>query len=67
MIITGESGVGKELFCQSIHNYSKRKNAPFVAVNCAAIPPSLIESEFLVMKKVHLQVLEKKAKQAYLN
>lgn len=43
--IYGESGVGKELFCQSMHNYSPRKNEPFVAVNCATIPPSLIESE----------------------
>lgn len=44
--IRGESGVGKELFCQSIHNYSSRKNGPFVAVNCAGIAPTLIESEF---------------------
>lgn len=44
--IKGESGVGKELFCQSIHNYSLRSNGPFVAVNCAAIAPTLIESEF---------------------
>lgn len=44
--ICGASGVGKELFCQSMHNISARSNGPFVAVNCAAIPPSLIESEF---------------------
>lgn len=43
--ICGESGVGKELFCQSIHNYSSRKYGPFVAINCAAIPSTLIESE----------------------
>ncbi|WP_228725019.1 sigma 54-interacting transcriptional regulator [Caproicibacter fermentans] len=42
----GESGVGKELFCQSMHNSSPRRGGPFVAVNCAAIPPALIESEF---------------------
>lgn len=44
--ICGASGVGKELFCQSMHNAGPRRHGPFVAVNCAAIPPSLIESEF---------------------
>lgn len=45
ILIEGESGVGKELFVQSIHNYSRRNNNPFVAINCSAIPPSLLESE----------------------
>ncbi|WP_462327317.1 sigma 54-interacting transcriptional regulator [Desulfobaculum sp.] len=45
LLVTGESGVGKELFCQSLHNASPRRNGPFVAINCAAIPPSLIEAE----------------------
>lgn len=45
ILITGESGTGKEIFAQSIHNYGDRKNERFIAINCAAIPKSLIESE----------------------
>lgn len=45
VLIYGESGVGKELFAQSIHNYSIRRNKPFVAINCASISPELIDSE----------------------
>ncbi len=45
ILIQGESGVGKELMAQSIHNYSSRKGAAFVAVNCTSLPESLLESQ----------------------
>ena len=45
IVIYGRSGTGKELFAQSIHNASPRREAPFIAINCASIPENLLESE----------------------
>ncbi len=45
ILLIGESGTGKEMFAQSIHNHSSRKEGPFIAINCGAIPRDLIQSE----------------------
>lgn len=47
VLIVGESGTGKEIFAQAIHNASDRRKAPFVAINCAAIPKDLVEAEIM--------------------
>ena len=51
VLITGESGVGKENFPQIIHNYSHRKHGPYIAVNCGAIPEGTIDSELFGHEK----------------
>ena len=51
ILLIGESGTGKELFAQAIHNASQRKNYQFVAVNCAALPENLLESELFGYEK----------------
>nr|WP_296020717.1 sigma-54-dependent Fis family transcriptional regulator [uncultured Acidovorax sp.] len=51
VLFTGESGVGKEMFASMLHRISPRSNQPFVAINCAAIPETLVESELFGVER----------------
>ena len=51
VLLTGETGVGKERFAHALHDLSTRKEGPFVAVNCAALPADLVESELFGVEK----------------
>ncbi len=62
VLILGESGTGKELFAQALHEASQRKNGPFVAINCGAIPRDLIESELFGYEEGAFSGARKKGK-----
>ncbi|GEM_PF-4961448 len=54
LLIMGESGVGKELAARAVHDLSPRREKPFVPVNCAGLPDTLVESEFFLVPKPRL-------------
>jgi len=62
VLILGESGVGKELFAKAIHDLREDENAPFIAINCGAIPPSLFESELFGYEKGAFSGADQKGK-----
>lgn len=62
VLILGESGTGKELFAQALHEASRRKKGPFIAINCGAIPRDLIESELFGYEEGAFSGAKKKGK-----
>ena len=67
MLITGESGVGKEVIADEIFKNSKRNKKPFIKINCASIPANLLESELLAMKRGPFPEQTPKESQGFLN
>lgn len=66
ILIYGETGTGKEGLAQSIHNASQRHDKPFVSVNCASLPPTLIESELFGYVEGAFTGARKSGKKVYL-
>ncbi|WP_245552842.1 sigma 54-interacting transcriptional regulator [Brevibacillus massiliensis] len=62
LLILGESGVGKELFARALHHIREEKGAPFVEINCGAIPPTLFESELFGYEKGAFSGADQKGK-----
>ncbi|MFQ8759793.1 MAG: sigma 54-interacting transcriptional regulator [Intestinimonas sp.] len=60
VLIMGESGVGKDIFAQAIHNASSRRDRPFIAVNCATFPRDLMVSELLRIRAGGVHRLQEK-------
>lgn len=65
ILITGESGVGKEVVCKEIHRLSKRKDKPLIKINCSAIPAALFESEMYGYEEGAFTGAKKKGKKGY--